>query len=98
MAIAIICGTLFYFLLRRHNYASWELISQSFPLLFCSYIPSILGHWMGGLALTNLIWPTVLYVFGIANPRFRNWVCSLSEHTNQLPTASRMKRSNKGEL
>ncbi|MCT1583767.1 hypothetical protein M3D57_01285 [Corynebacterium sanguinis] len=50
-----------------------DFLSRSFPLLFASYVPSVIGHWQGGLALVALVHPLICYLFIASREHLHEW-------------------------
>ena len=73
LSAGILFWALFIYVPQFRTVLPEKFFKKSFPLLFLSYIPSIAGYWEGGLSLTALIWPLMVYLFFSANDRLTLW-------------------------
>lgn len=69
----LVFGALIYFVPKYSRRTPRELMNNSFPIMLVAYIPSVIGHFNGGLSIASLIYPIVLYLALAFNERLHKW-------------------------
>lgn len=70
---ALVFGALIYFVPKYNRTTPKKFINISFPILFVAYIPSVIGYFNGGLSITSLIYPIILYLGIAPSGRLYKW-------------------------
>ena len=73
LSVALIFGALIFFVPRHASSAPADFMQKSIPFLLLGYIPSVIGHWQGGLGAVVLAVPVLAYLFFAVNGRIHDW-------------------------